>query len=72
MVGDSGRTPDLQAMTKWVMKFAPAWIGLCLGWFAAIACYYGLNQGPLVFLALPAIGYIIGIHVGKRIKSPDE
>lgn len=55
------------SLTDWVMKYAPAWIGLCVGWFAAVACFFWLKQGPLVFLALPAIGYLIGLRISQRL-----
>ncbi len=53
--------------TKWVMKVVPPWVGLCVGWFSAIACYYLLDQEPLVFFALPAIGFLLGLRVSKRL-----
>lgn len=63
---------DYRSKYEWVMKIVPPWIGFCCGWFAAIACYVWLDQGLLVFAALPAIGLLSGIWVGKRIKSPYE
>lgn len=63
---------DYRSKYEWVMKIVPPWIGLCCGWFAAIACFYLLYQGPLVFVALPALGFLAGHWVGKRIKNPYE
>lgn len=63
---------DHKTKFEWVMKIVPPWIGLCLGWFAALVCHFGLHQGLLVFAVLPAIGCLAGVYVSKRLKSPYE